>query len=267
VLEQLDEDTLDDLYYGSDRNEMLHTLQPLYQAVFANTSAGVDEVLFNVIYYGSLECLVGAFVWFEERFYPHPLTPLMSVTYNIYLEVWNYFEERNQKLVEREFAQRRIEFASKDEDREHDIDAAPAEKTRVFRNGLNARNKVGWIFYDQQHRTDCITGISMRSLALVKKLFENNPQLTAANLLTIMDAVMNAYVGQPKPMEPETWKGWFPPKGIRWHARRGHNLLFFITNLHTIVKQLNMTTPIETFLRDVKNRENEHVEEVVAMAA
>ena len=78
---------------------------------------------------------------------------------------------------------------------------------------------------------------------------------------------MKAYIGQPKPMDPLPYEGWYPPKGIQWHARRAHNLLFFITNLHTVVAQLNLTTPIENYLRDVKAAGMEQEEESEAMAA
>ena len=164
----------------------------------------------------------------------------------------------HEKAVEEEFKDRRKECASPDADKEHDSDLPPAQKARVFRNALDSRNKVGWIFFDQTHRTDQITNVK-RALPLVQKLFENNEQMTVADLLKIMDGAMDIFINQPAPQKPQSYAGWYPPKDVMWHARWGHDLLFFMRNLHWIVDQLGMTgsCPIEMFLRDLKERQDE----------
>jgi hypothetical protein len=72
--------------------------------------------------------------------------------------------------VEEEFAQWKKEHASPDEHKENDAGLAPAEKMRVFRNALSSKNRVGWIIYDQTHRTSLIR-ISNVGLKRVQTLF------------------------------------------------------------------------------------------------
>ena len=110
-----------------------------------------------MVFKGSLECLVGAFLFEKcvqerEQNYRHGLWCLQNLTYNLSLIIWTVMDENNAKLAVQEMAERRIEFASPDEHKEELTDLTPAEKARIFFRGIESRNEVGWIYMDSEHR-------------------------------------------------------------------------------------------------------------------
>ena len=261
VMGYLDEETIQKLYYECTEDEVVATLLPFLQDYFSCTRIDRDGILFELIYYGSLECVVGAFLFPENNTdsYFHGIGLLNSVTYDMHLTVWSYFNEIHEKAVEEEFAERRKQFASVDEHREHIVDAAPAEKTRIFRNGINARNEVGWIFYNQKCQKDCIN-INAMGLKLIQKLFVLNPEVSAGDLLAVMDACLNLYVNQPSPQDTIR-------HGDQWHARHGAQDVFtFAIYLKAIVRDVGYTKPI-VFLGDAQEQEEEEDEMKEALAA
>ena len=133
---------------------------------------------------------------------------------------------------------------------------SPAEKMRVFRNALNTRNKVGWIWFDQTHQTQRIQ-VSKLGLQRIQELFVLNPDLTPADLLPIVDGCMNEYSGRPAP--PKNFR-----RGVHWHARMGHRLHIFASYLETIIKQLGMQVASrDVYLSDANIQD----EDGVALAA
>jgi hypothetical protein len=237
----LNAEQADELYHNEDGDEVLRALLPHYHQFLDLTHLDPESSLFDIIYYGALECLVGAFLWPKEHgdSYSHPIRFFISVSHNLYLVLWRREENEREKAIEEEFAQWRKQYASPDEHNGNDADLAPAEKMRVFRNGLSSRNKVGWIFYDQTHRTEQIK-INATGLKRIQKLFELNEHLTAADLLKVMDRCMDAYRSRPAP-------GAFR-HGVQWHARMGHNVAMFASYLRTITTQLEMKSPVEHYL-------------------
>ena len=197
--------------------------------------------------------MVGAMLWEHNRLnkYSHPMTMLNNVTYKLHLVFWRRAEDLRTKAVNEEFAQWRQEYASVDAHKENDPSLSPAEKTRVFRNALNTKNKVGWIWFDQTHQTHRIQ-VSKLGLQRIKKLFDLNPDLAPADLLPIVDGCMNEYSGRPAP--PKTFR-----RGVHWHARMGYRLHVFASYLETIVTQLGMKSPVEVYLSDAKVQEEENV--------
>jgi hypothetical protein len=169
-------------------------------------------------------------------------------------------EEKRQKAVEEEFAELRRINASPDEHKEKDASLTPAEKARVFRNGLSSRNKVGWIFYEQSYRTDVIK-IQASGLMLIQELFEHNPDATPVDLLKIMDLCMETYISQPKPTK--AFK-----RDVQWNTRTGATSVYvFAKNLKAIVGELHINNcPIKHFLGDI-HQEQQVQEEPVALAA
>jgi hypothetical protein len=156
---------------------------------------------------------------------------LYSIAYRLYLQIFERSEKLRLAAVEKEFAERREEFAGPDEALEDDEELTPAEKTRVFKQGLYSRNKVGGIYYDQQHRTNEIK-ISRIGLKRIERIFEQQRHLTPAALLKVMDGCLSRVREQPTPTE-------FKRK-VAWHARKGTSVAFFASYLSTIVKQLEM---------------------------
>jgi hypothetical protein len=236
------DDELDDLYYSPDGDEIVEAVLPHVQGVIAKMpSLNPSTALFDFIYFGALEAVVGAFMWPQKcsDSYSHPLLPLISVTHDLHLPLWKRAEDRRQKEVEEAFAQMRKDCASPDAHKEHAADLAPAEKMRVFRNALFSKNRVGWNFYDGSYRINQIV-VSKRGLKRIQKLFELNDHLTPADLLQIIDRCMKAYSNQPA---VRLFK-----RGVRWHARNGHKLETFASYLKTIENQLGIRSGVEVYL-------------------
>jgi hypothetical protein len=62
ILASLEADEAAELYYSGDGDEVLRALLPHYHAFLDQRHLDGNRPLFPVIYYGALECLVGAFL-------------------------------------------------------------------------------------------------------------------------------------------------------------------------------------------------------------
>ena len=261
-LELFDEDKIDDWNLITDAEELFDALVPAYTAFIFDDLKDLDPKgkVFSIVSGGTLECIIGAFMWTKcHTGYTHGITALQGMSYNLWLPISEVLENLRMRLVKEEFDLRKIDYASRDADKEHDTTLTPAEKARVFRNGVNSINQVGAIFYDQQLRTDFIT-TGPKVLILIQRIFEHNPDASPADLLTIMHQCVEAYVNQP----PARCKF---KHGIRWNARTGAtSLLLFAKNLKAIVKELGIhDCPIKTFLGDITKEQPQ--EEPMALAA
>lgn len=109
---------------------------------------------------------------------------------------------------------------------------------------------MGWIFFDNTHRTDQIRVIRT-GLTLLHRVFEHNPDTSAADLLRVMELCIDAYRNQPAP------KGEYRA-GANWHARMGgHDLWCFVMYLKAIVRDLGIFKPVDVFLGDISEVEKE----------
>ena len=253
----LDPSIMDKLYSNPDGDEVIEVVLPHFHQFLTQTSLDPSSGLTQIIYHAALECMVGAFLWPREKndSYSHPIHSLICVTRKLYLVLWRREENARVKAIEEERAQWHEEYASVDEPKEDDASLSPAEKMRVFRNALHSLNKMGWIFYDQTHRTNIIQ-VTKVGCERIQKLFAVNPELTPADLLPIMDGCMEKYCAWPVP--PRRFR-----KGDWWHSRMGHRLHMFASYLKTIVKELEMVSPVKVYLPDAKVQE----EADVALAA
>lgn len=243
----------DELYEDQDGDKILETLLPYYHELLDQTRLDSSSDLFNLLYYGALETLVGAFLWPRKKkdSYNHGIPEFTSTTHEIYLVLWRRAENLRLEAIDEEFEQRREAFASRDQDKENDASLSPAEKTRIFRNALNARNEVGWITFEQKHATQLIQ-VNKVGLQRIQRLFELNPNLTPAKLLLIMDGCINEFISRPAPPKRCV-------RGVKWHARTGYRLDRFASYLSTIVKQLGVVSPVEVYLSDDQSDEDEVV--------
>lgn len=105
-------------------------------------------------------------------------------------------------LQKEDHEQRQIRFASPDAHKEHSIELTPVEKERVFRNGITAMNKVGWVFWNETFRVDQIV-MSKDALRRVEPLIELNPHVCAADLVSIMEQCMELFKNAPMPGYPD----------------------------------------------------------------
>ena len=240
-LGHLDIHQVDRLCDEATDEEIFDELAPIYLAFFDKLGISLTPQVFEIVHYGAFECVLGAF-WQHEHHevYSHPIHLFIRVSYNLFLDLRKRSEQRRLKSVEEEFAERAKEFASPDEHLEHCDDLSPAQKTRIFKQGLSSRNKIGGIHFDQVLRTDEIK-LSTAGFRSITGLFINNPQLTAANLLAVMDGCLKLHRSKPAPREFK--------RGVQWHARMGHNLTTFGRYLRTIIKQLGMseTCPVKVW--------------------
>ena len=254
------ENTIDDWNYVKDPEELFQEIAPSFTQYFHATIRSVPETspLHPILFGGALECVMGAFLWdnYRRDFWCHGMDGLQGTSHDLHLGVYQVTEAIHQRAVDEEFDERGREYASPDEDKEGRADLSPAEKTRVFRNALSARNKVGWIFYDQTHRTDQIR-VTRTGLALLHRVFEHNPDTSPADLLRAMDLCTDAFRNQPA---PKTFR-----KGVNWHTRMGGNDLWcFVMYLKAIVRDLGISKPVEMFLGDIEDVEEEESEELMA---
>ena len=240
-LGHLDVQLIDRLCDEATEDEIYEELAPIYLAFFPKLGLSLTPQVFEIVHYCAFESVLGAFWQLEHReAYSHPIHLFIRVSYSFYLLLRNRVEQRRLKAVEKEFAERAKEFASPDQHLDACDDLSPAEKTRVFKQGLHSRNKIGGIHYDQTLRTDEIN-LSTAGFRSITGLFTNNPELTPAHLLSVMDGCLQLHRSKPAPKEFK--------RGVQWHAQKGHNLTTFGRYLRTILKQLGMseTCPVKVW--------------------
>ena len=231
-LGHLDIQLVERLCDEATEEEIYDTLAPSYLAFFPKLGLSLTPQVFEIVHYGAFESVLGAFWQHEYRqTYSHPIHLFIRVSYSLFLDLWKHSEQRRLASVEKEFEERAKELASPDQHFEHCDDLSPAQKTRVFKQGLHSRNKIGGIHFDQVLRTNEIN-LSAAGFRSITGLFTINPELTAAHLLAVMDGCLKLHRSKPAPKEFK--------RGVQWHARTGHNLTTFGRYLRTIVKQLGV---------------------------
>lgn len=169
-----------------------------------------------------------------------PDRDLGGISYDIELHTSKRIREDNERKHREWVARRREQFASKDEQKEWFPDRAPADKMRVFRNGLRSRNNIGGDYWDGTYWRKPFISITKSALVNVSKLFELNPACTPVDLLTVMDGCIELFMTQPSPPESE--------HDDLWHARRGIDLDFFVTHIPVICEELDIYCPIQRTL-------------------
>ena len=256
----LDKEWLNQLYEDASDEEVFDALLPIYRDWFVHACIEESAALFKIAYYGAFECILGAFLTPRHgEKNRHPISSLIRVAYALSLTFMSRSEERRERAVENEFAERTIKFRSIDEHLERCPDLAPAQKARVFKQGLYSMNKVGWPCLGG---TLCTNGIIITSKAIkgVEDLFAANEELTPKELLDIMKTcvALNAHM----PPVPEKFK-----PGSLWHARMGNHHAIFVSHLDCILRQLNIDCPSLTSINDdanALNDESEHDETIAA---
>ena len=226
----------DDLYDNASDEELFEQIYPRYRQWFQDID--IDPHFFDIFYYGVLECVIDAFLYARHGHkYLHPFASFISVAYDHYCILLGRAEERRIKAIANENAELKEQFASIDENKEWHDELPPAEKTRVFKQALYSRNKVGWICLGGERKTDQII-ITPNALKDMEKLFALNPDATPGDFLRIMDKCMALHSTHPPAKKYRA--------GIKWHARMGHKLSMFTRHLELIMRDLNITTHIRT---------------------
>ena len=201
---------------------------------------------------GTLETIIGAFIFNSPaNYYAHHIPSLLKHIQRSTQYIYSTVDDERERRMKQTLAERRVKYASPDENKEYDDCLTPIEKARVFRNALSSRNKIGWLCYDCDFRTDIIS-ISKSGTLLIQKLFEHNEDAVPGDLINIMDQCVEAYISEPEP--PAAYV-----PGVRWHARKGAtNVLLFARYLKAIVQDLGIGDgPIQTFLGDISQEQQE----------
>ena len=157
------------------------------------------------------------------------------------VELGKLREDRLKALALEVYWDHRSQFSSPTRHKEQDLLLAPAEKARVFMNGLRERNDAG-ILVTTYHRNQrgVLVAIGMRyerllifhreDQARIEELFEYYRGTSAKDLLTILDRciqvhVEGAYYGD-------------DDKHEAFHAEKGRIIAFFADHLQKIAKEL-----------------------------
>lgn len=228
----LDRHCTDTLFKDSTAEERFQQLFPEYRR-FVQKYRHRFEAFFDFHYFGVLECVISAFDKEEKTNNPNRF--FCQIAHWLYMKLWKQADEERLILVEQEFKERHETLVSIDVHMEGEADLSPAEKTRVFKQGLFSRNRVGAIHFDQQFRTDEIK-ISKAGLRRIENYFEQMPNVTPGQLLAVMDCCLALHREQPGPKCFENGSAF--RRGVKAHARNGHSLSFFARYLPTILKQV-----------------------------
>jgi hypothetical protein len=113
---------------------------------------------------------------------------------------------------------------------EETIDSAPAQKARILRMGVQARNRIGRLDQNGSFIDDYIAA-HYKSIELAEEFFRQNSAWTPGLIFKVLDQCA-ALVGEAVADDD---------LDDRWHARRGCNVIFLIRNLDTIVRQLGLS--------------------------
>lgn len=171
-------------------------------------------------------------------------------------------EEKRRNRIEREYAKFEAlcnRHASPYKDLETSKTQPSEQKVRILRAGLRSRQKTGeWQPENEQHYPLEIT-YSKRSLELAQKFFELNPDVTAFDLLNMIDLCCD--IDFVHPVEKNEYDEWF-------YERRSKNLTFLLKNLANVNAKLPYKTlPPDLVYLDDEPELNEKDKTVVVHSA
>ena len=110
-------EVLDEISLNADGDEILDAILPYLHEVLEQAPLDPTDPLSQAIYHGTLESIVGAFLWPKKHgnSYMHAIPSLVGVTYKLQILLWRRAENQRLSAVAEEFAERREEHASVDE--------------------------------------------------------------------------------------------------------------------------------------------------------
>ncbi len=132
---------------------------------------------------------IGAPSWIGPA--SHPL--LLRSAYQLGLEVFQRKEEWIAQEKQSQYSERQRELASVDLAREDSKELSPAEKKRILRNGINARNQTGFldesrgVFIQFMRLVLDFAKATKQDYAAVEKFFSINREWTPRDFLRILE--------------------------------------------------------------------------------
>ena len=146
-------------------------------------------------------------------------------------------EQKRRVQVEEEYRKLQQQHRSKDADHENDENRSAAEKVKILRNGIVARNRIGWLTNQTQHVSNLLRS-NHNSLTLARQFFDLNPEWTPAHLLKVMDTSA-CYIAE-HPLE----EGEFDSN---YDLRKGANLTSLLKELNAILTAAEMVDQLPAF--------------------
>lgn len=164
----------------------------------------------------------------KDKFCRHSVVNLWPFIYDLELVMFRRLHEENEKLMREWYEENKKQHPSVDEAKEPDPDLAPAEKARVLRNALQARNAWGYIDrYGEYVQAGCFI-FNQPDLDLAEKLFELNRGFSVSQLLGLIDQCATIHLRNDVPEGHDK----------HFHVRRGNALGFFLKHAPKIAEEL-----------------------------
>jgi len=179
----------------------------------------------------SLEFVVNSIASLRDKrtFCCHSIKNLWPYICHLSQEMFNRLFEENGKLSQAWYEKNKKQHASVDEAREPDPDLAPAEKARVLRNALQARNAWGYFNRYNEYVGENRFIFNQADQEVAEKLFELNRSFCVAQLLDLIDRCTEIHYCE---LATEGFDKYF-------HARQGCKLGWFLKHLTTIAGELD----------------------------
>jgi hypothetical protein len=187
----------------------------------------------------------------KDKFCCHSIVNLWPFIYDLELVMFRRLYEENGKLLQERYEENKKQHASVDQDKEPDPDLAPAEKARVLRNALQARNAWGYIDHTGEFVDKGVVVYCPADLEMAEKLFELNRGFCVGQLLEVIDKCVETHIYAVAPGK-SVWDE-------KFHARQGYMLSFFLKHASEIAGEYGLTA-----LNDwvpLPTEEDEQVEE------
>ncbi|MBI5821360.1 MAG: hypothetical protein HZA88_20525 [Verrucomicrobia bacterium] len=179
----------------------------------------------------SLEFVVTSIASLRDKrtFYGHSINNLWPYICHLSQEMFNRLFKENGKLWQEWYEKNKKQHVSVDEAKEPDPALAPAKKTRVLRNALQARNAWGYFNRYNEYVGENRFIFNQADLEVAEKLFELNRGFCVAQLLDLIDRCAEIRYCE---LMPEGFDKYF-------HARQGCKLGWFLKHLTTIAGELD----------------------------
>ena len=174
-----------------------------------------------------------AFHRFKFDFVIYCGRPYAQISQALQNRLGPWLEEQQANLRARTIEERKRKFASPDADKEADPKLSAAEKLQVFRQSLQARNRIGK--FDELGRfTEQVVEVTQNTLNLARRFFQLNPHYTVQDLNQVIDACLKL----PRCLDEQD---------PLWHARHGYKISLLLNSLTEVATQLNMLSQLPPF--------------------
>ncbi|MBI5818305.1 MAG: hypothetical protein HZA88_04900 [Verrucomicrobia bacterium] len=183
----------------------------------------------------SLEFVVNSIVALRKDtvFCCHSIDNLSPFIYDLELVMFGRLYEENGTLMRERYEENKRQHASVDQAKESDPDLAPAEKARVLRNALQARNAWGYIDHTGEFVDKGVVVYCPADLEVAEKLFELNRGFCVGQLLEVIDKCVQTHI-YAVVLGKSVWDE-------KFHARQGYMLDFFLKHASKIAGEYGLT--------------------------